>query len=304
MVHHRNVDTAYPSITVFLHFPKTAGSTLLWILQNRFPKRVTFLTKPDQMDFGLEELRRLGPAARDRLELVAGHMPFGVHELFTRPVRYFTFLRDPIERTVSDYYFVRRQPASHYLQEKANSLSLPNYLEYRASIARDNVQTRLMSGLWDSVPFQEDNRSMLQQAKDNIMLHAVFVGLTERFDESLLMLKRLINLRSTYYVPENVTVSRPKVHNLPRATIETIVYYNKLDIELYEFGQRLFEKQVSQYGASFRDDLRAFERRNKVVGVVLRPYTQLRRRTGKTVAKTAAMIESCTAKKRQLGDRA
>ena len=39
-------------------------------------------------------------------------MPFGFASHFPGASEYFTFLRDPVERAVSDYYFCRRDPAN------------------------------------------------------------------------------------------------------------------------------------------------------------------------------------------------
>src|SRR5579859_7456320 len=45
--------------------------------------------------------------ARKGIRLLAGHMPFGFGQNFPGPSEYFTFVRNPIARAVSDYHFCR-----------------------------------------------------------------------------------------------------------------------------------------------------------------------------------------------------
>lgn len=277
---------------VFLHLPRTAGSTMLSILRHRYSKQTTFFTTPHQPDFGLGILYGLSQPERDRLCLIAGHMPYGIHDHFSHHVGYFTFVRDPVERSISDYYFVQNQPPTHYLHRYANALSLPDYLEYRASIARDNVQTRLISGLWDSVPFDPRNDALLEQAKQNLKKNFIMVGLAERFDESLVILKRLLDLRRIYYTPRNVNPSCPRSENLPESTIKSLRYYNQLDHKLYLFSRALFQKQIAAYGPCFYGDLQKFVKRNMIIGGGMKLYSNMIGALGHAVKK---MVYSGTA---------
>lgn len=47
-----------------------------------------------------------------------------------------------------------------------------------------------MSGVEKSVPFGKVTREMLEQAKENLMCHFKVIGLTERFDESMMLLRK------------------------------------------------------------------------------------------------------------------
>jgi len=233
------------------------------------------MTDHKKANFGLAQLRALSQDQRDRLRLIYGHMQYGIHDAFSHSVGYLTLLRDPVARSISDYYFVKKEPPSHYLHEQANSLSLEAYLAYRASIARDNVQTRLLSGLWDTVPFKPENANMLERAKYNLRQHFVMVGLTEKFDESLLLLKRILGLRNVYYKPKNVAPSRPRTDSLPEETLEAVRYYNQSDLALLRYGQELFAEQRKSYGPSFETDLEHFKQWNRILGGALHRYWQI-----------------------------
>lgn len=256
----------------FLHIPKTAGSTLRNILQRTFPVRHTYETKPKLDDFGLGILEKMSAVEKNRIRLVAGHMSFGIHEKFRNHYGYFTFLRAPHERSISDYYFVKSQPKTHYLYNQANSLSLEDYLKYRASINRDNVHTRIISGLWDSVPFDPDNIDMLNTAIKNLETYFFAIGLTSRFDESLLILKQKLQLRSICYRPQNVTFRRTRAESVSESLSDTLDYYNRLDNILFEHGVTLFEKQLDAFEGSLSETVHEFQHINQKYGALIQAF--------------------------------
>ena len=96
---------------IFQHIPKTAGSTIHAVLDNQYPAaqiHSTFAATMDDKE--LDRLRQLSETERKGLKLVKGHMPFGVHTLLPGRSRYLTFLRHPIDRIISNYYFILNNP--------------------------------------------------------------------------------------------------------------------------------------------------------------------------------------------------
>ena len=241
------------------------------------------MTKPQQADFGLSQLLEFTQDELAKYRLIAGHMPFGIHEKLGIMMQYFGFLRDPIERSISDYYFVKTEPPSHYLYHQARTLSIEKYLAYRASISRDNVQTRLVSGLWDTVPFEPVNAGMLDLAKQNLQSHFILVGLAEKFDESLLVLQRILALPNVYYMRRNVTAARPRYEELSERDQNSLQYYNQLDLALYEHAQKLFAQQRANYGLSLDEDVRVLRRRNRLLGGPMHQYWRIRGFIRKTI---------------------
>lgn len=92
--------------------------------------------------------------------------------------------------------------------------------------------------------------------------HFEVVGLTERFDESILLLQRAFGWRRPFYEKKNVGAVRRQKDELPAATRDLIARHNALDLELYEFARDRFEKSIAQLGANFPSDLRRFRRMN------------------------------------------
>ena len=245
-------------ILVFLHIPKTAGSTLVSFLEREYgPGAVLDLY---DSTFG-DEVAALTPEEIGRIRVVAGHFYFGVHERLPGPCHYLTFLRDPVERVVSHYRFVQRQP-EHYLHEAASTLSLPEYVRSCGTAEPNNDQTRLLAGRKLASGDGGSSRAMLPLAKRNLDRHAV-IGLTEAFDASLLLMRRVFDWSRPFYVSRNIGDRRELVDPDTR---ELILSHNELDAELYRYGRERFENEIREQGEAFARELRVFRGLNRVYG--------------------------------------
>ena len=45
-----------------------------------------------------------------QLDIIQGHLQYGIHKKLNRNIKYFTILRDPIKRILSTYYYIINQP--------------------------------------------------------------------------------------------------------------------------------------------------------------------------------------------------
>src|SRR5262249_32296132 len=147
----------------------------------------------------------LSPEAKAGIRVLAGHMPFGLHQSLPQTAWYVTFLRHPMERCISHYCFVLQQP-SHYLYERVagGRMVLRDYLRSGVAAELDNGRPRYLSNALD-LPFGQCGREHLETAKQNLRRHFAVVGLVEQFDESLLMIKRRFGWGRVYYTRRNIT---------------------------------------------------------------------------------------------------
>jgi hypothetical protein len=253
-----------PNCTViFSHIPKTAGTTLTSIIERQYDPSVIYKTEPDSFQKSLDLFKELPDAKRASLRLILGHMIFGFHEFLSQPYTYVTVLRDPVDRIVSYYYYILSYPG-HYLHNTVRSqkMSLMDLVSSGISKEFDNLQTRRLSAN-DKVGFGQCSPEMIEQAEQNLQEYFGVVGIMERFDETLLLMKSTFAWKSCYYEKINVTKNRPKKHDVPKDVLDVISEYNKLDIELYKRTKTMFENQVGQLDKNFHRDLERFRSLNK-----------------------------------------
>ena len=249
---------------IFLHIPKTAGTTLLRILDRQYSPEVVHSFGADAHK-SVAEYKALDEESRKNIRLLRGHMAYGLHEYLPSSAGYFTILREPVARVISYYNFIRRNP-EHYLYDEVmgNDLSLHALIESGLPLMMNDAQVRLLSGVWGDPGFGEVSLAMLETAQQNLADSFIVVGLTEQFDKTLLLLKEKLNWQHDIsYQRLNVSKQGVKEDRLPKETIELIKRVNRQDIALYAYAQELFKKQCSQQGFFFKYRVRYFQYLNK-----------------------------------------
>lgn len=244
---------------LFVHVPKTAGSTLNWILrwQYRRDERCVLRRIFTRLDLPLEEYANLLPERREKLRIISAHMAFGLHDHIPGATTYVSILREPAARVVSAYYHMRRQ-RSHPLHEQATALDLPQFLASGVYLDGDNGQVRRLSGVGDAVGFGECGQDALELALRNVHDHFAFVGLTERFDESLLILREKLGWTLPFYLRQNTGRNRPHDAALPAQVRRAVERHNELDSALYAHVQALVAQEVAHRGPAFSRLVRRF----------------------------------------------
>lgn len=241
---------------IFLHMPKAAGVTLRSIIDRQYPRRVIYkLYGPQAM---IDKFINLPEQTRSQIRVLQGHVPFGLHKQMTVPVNYITMLREPVERVISLYYWIIETRADT-LYQLVKGMSLSNFAASGFAIT-SNYQTRLISGLMN------DSEEALVAAKYNLGLPDTIFGLTERFDESLILFKNRLGWKSVVYAKRNVTRSRPKRQEVSDEVIRLIENHNSLDIELYKFAKRRFDEVIRKQGPSLQNEVRNLQRLSEIYG--------------------------------------
>jgi hypothetical protein len=257
-------------LIAFVHIPKTAGATVTTMFSRAYSKAGlddagNYMRGPEnaarkltRRPGGWEIWQRRGG------RVTAGHVPYRIFREHLPPdALYMTFLREPVDRVLSHYYRHIHRTHAHTSpgprQDRAESLEQA-LVELRLPQV-NNLATRFLCGH----PSRDDDlaASALDDAKANLRNFA-FVGIQERFDESLVLLQRTLGLRAVPYVNRHVSAEggRPLVDEIPDEQRRLIAEFNQLDAELYEFGVALFEKAVAGAGDGFADDVDALRSRS------------------------------------------
>jgi len=261
---------------IFLHIPKAAGTTLQNILRRQYPadQYYTVSTSPS-VRASIASLRNLPEAKRRRIRCVMGHGAFGLHDALVGPTRYITLLRDPIERVISNYYYVRRASA-HRLHDTlhAQEWSLREYIEQSENPQLSNGMTRSIAG----GEADDVTESTYKQALSHLSEHFAVAGTAERFDGSFLLMKHELGWSNVYYRRRNATNKRPGREEIPDSTRCVIREKNRYDLKLYRHVQSNLEKQLAPL------DLSMEKRKLHVQCALYKGYQNVRSRARKLLA--------------------
>jgi Galactose-3-O-sulfotransferase len=238
---------------IFLHLPKCAGTTLNRIIEWEYDPMRVFSIDPILFLWSYKKLNQWPAKRLGRMQVFKGHMPFGIHRRLPQPSTYITFLRDPVERVISAYYFAR----NYLLHPKHRWISKLSLEEYVQVSPNHNVQCKYISGRSFVGDFHagDCDTGTLEMAKENLNRYFSLVGLTERFDEGLAILKSMFGWEISKYAKFNVTKSRQAKDSLPASTVELIAERNKYDVALYESAVAIFNETCAKYGSEVQKQI-------------------------------------------------
>ena len=208
------------------HMFKTAARDLDKIIKRQFPKDAIYLSEvvsPESIKKSMNLLQHLSEKERQRIRLVLGGPFFGLHEYLPGPCTYVTLIHNPVKRVMLEYYHILRTPGHPVHSEVVSKkMSLEDYVRNGMWLAW-NCQVRHIRGApegWFERGPVHLSTDDLGIAKKNLRDHFTF-GLTERFVESLILLKRAFGWRTINIL----YVRQPRGKNLPpldSASSETI----------------------------------------------------------------------------------
>lgn len=237
---------------VFVHMHKTAGTTVSHILRSTFgldhcqvePWHARW-TGEAFSAHDLQRVRQFYP----HLKSIAGHRVKAYPDLQESgtQLRYFTLMRHPVKLCASRF------------QYKVN-VSRKKNLDFEEWIQRDwprDHQTKWIAGAAD-----------VHEAIRILHEKNIFVGLTERFDESMLLLKALLaNGLDISYRRVNVARDKSLAKGLlaDERTRQMLVEAQQADLELYNYVKHEYYPAFQrEYGPSLEADVAHYQqtRRN------------------------------------------
>jgi Galactose-3-O-sulfotransferase len=236
--------TAAAKAVIFLHVPKTAGTTLNRLIEWEYDLFEMYSVDPVFFRWSAAHLRRLAKERLGRIRVFKGHMLFGLHEVLPQPATYITVLRDPIERTLSAFYFMRSYKLHPlYWKFRRQNWTLEDFVR---KLPRENVQCKIVAG---AVYEGRCTAEIFEQAKENLRLYFSVVGLSERFEETLALMKLRFGWKLKSYASFNVTRARPRKCDLSQSMLQLITEKNSFDVMFYNYAARLFQEAVDKNAA-------------------------------------------------------
>lgn len=269
---------------LFLKTHKTGGSTITNIL-NRYgdSKNLTFVLPRQKQLFTF-----LWPA-RFRLSYTAPLYNFGAnilcnHARFNkRPMnylfpkkssRYITILRDPTAQYESVFNFMHFAKPLGFKDEEdplGTFLKFPPAFQEIKPLMKQTLALHLVRNpmLFDlGLDFRYfQNVTAVERYFDFLENEFDLIMIMEHFDESLLLLKRLLcwEMKDILYFKLNERQDKQKRKFMSQEVTEDIKSWNKADFMLYQHFNRTFWKKVKAEGPSFQRELRVFRRKNKAL---------------------------------------
>ena len=236
----------------FIHIPKTAGSTLRHILRRTYGSRHCDLKVPrgrrDEREWISAKDITLSRWVYPKLAGVCGHRVtcFSGMDTDRLQFRYMTMLRDPKARFISHFH--------HTYRGRTRTCTIDHLKEFANDPKMQNLQTRWICG-----------HPQADTAIDTLESNIELVGLTERFDGTLLIMADWLQLPDTElcYKPRNQAHSTAQLRYSDPELDAIITAANSEDLKLYQHVQHVrFPAQLSQLSGNAELRLHAFQDAN------------------------------------------
>jgi hypothetical protein len=271
----------HPPVLIHLHIRKTGGTSLNSAIKHAFRRHEIFELYAqggsDNTGLNIAHLDDVSGALTkfglDRVRYISGHIPYGLHRLFGDRAKYFTLVRNPIERAISNFFDFKKSKRNRFFCRNGKPLSFEEYVESRDDVHLNNYQVRVLSGSADfhSVRSQSGPRELvfgppvearhLNQAKRNIEERFLVAAPLEQLTESALMLRIIYGwpMRRLHNEYKHRNEDRPQIGRIPASLIKKVEDSNLYDLELYQWvkdhfaaKRKLFEPRLSNDLIRFR----------------------------------------------------
>lgn len=258
-------DNDLKDVFIFVHIAKTAGSTLLYILEKNFRKGFLPLYSSKKDDFFSSDETRAIATIHSKVRCIASHdivLPY--KQPTDVNIRYvpFVFFRDPAERIISEYLYQKSRVIRGLVIKEAPTDSFIKWYEFQLAYGN-----KISNGRWtfgkNLQLYQIDQSMDIESAKRRLSEEFLFAGLTERFDESLIILKEKMKKigvdLDVSYIKQNVTKN---IVDLSRERDDIRKEYsgmlrenNRDEYEIYNFINAQLDADIEQYEGDFYLDL-------------------------------------------------
>ncbi len=261
----------------FLHIPKTAGTTFRVLLENCFHMEEICPA------YEFFQIKQYSEEQLLHFRLFRGHMGYNLINYLPVKPRTLVMLRDPMERAVSHFEYIRRDPGHpkhQFIRER--KLGLKEYLldpvlsaEVTNAQVRPLAHTatrRVLQKLLDNSDSQDNFARAWRHTQgvlppDDELLDVAmqrleimdFVGVAEHLDRGLQLAAWLLGARPQQQMQSlNINPCRTRLEDLPEDTLDILKQVTALDARLYARGLEHFEAQYQRMTNSTEGNGRSF----------------------------------------------
>jgi hypothetical protein len=222
----RAYDASLPLYSI--HIPKCGGTSVRTALAMWFGEKF-FIHYFQQADRAPQRVAAVaGSCVHGHFNRAKG---LGLLDYYPDARQAVTFLRDPLEAAVSNYFFWKQKARARQL--RLGIITEGSEHDYRD--IDDFFRKRPLSHIPDFMP----EKVTVANCRDVMDRHFIFIGLLEEAGASLAALARLLGRTPPDLPRENVS---PRDETLDRQIAERFVAENALAFAIYDHGRRRFDE--------------------------------------------------------------
>lgn len=239
------------SKVIFLHVPKTGGTTFSRVLQRTYGDSYTFFDD-DAVDVFVRHLEAY-ECTEVHATLRGDRLVWGPKNIMKESnwqllsgAEVFVMFRDPVEQYISSFYQAKKFGKTLERTAASKWLFSDTLNDHMENPRFSNLQLKFLLGI-EPGNDSELTESDLQRAKRLISTLGVNVGILERYNESLHLFENVTGSK----IPLGIVVVRnknPIPTHVDDATRQRILDLNALDQRLYDFVEKVFDDQIAGCG--------------------------------------------------------
>jgi hypothetical protein len=208
---------------IFIHIPKTGGTTI-----NAAMNSTSWQTKP-----GFNYRHIIADKTSNSGDIFD---PVNIEKYKAYTI--FMMLRDPIDRVISEYYFIKdRKEFIDLIKNKPK-----DFKAYIKSRQTQNYVVNFLKGrrMYDLHTAKEQDLKDIIEAVEKLPIH---MGIFENFSESLTYFSLNTGIKWKKKIEvKRMTFKRPKPAEISNEIRELIIENNQLDIQLYKYAVKKFNE--------------------------------------------------------------
>jgi Sulfotransferase family len=249
------------SVICHFHIFKNAGTTIDWVLKRNFGRGWADFHGPHpESVLSPGEVAQFLTTHSSIIALSSHHVRFPLPKSEDFSLLPIIFIRHPVDRALSVYHFMRKQPGEFQRLGIPESATLGDYVGMRSHTGTEigNWQTFFLS---HDTNLREHERTVTNEdlvlAKQRIA-SATIIGVVDEFEDSIVVAEDILQRYfcvDMAYTAQNVCPSRhseisdwlsyANTHLRPEL-LHDLIEVNSFDVELYEFTKKELGRRKKQ----------------------------------------------------------